>query len=559
MRRYRRPHLGETIDYATLRERLRGSLIKCEDGTFLTVPSRPSNLPAKNTRFLISRNGGAHDAAQLAEHKIRELYKPTHIIYGILTDSDGAAPAAASIRVGDLPASIEAVVNVSASVSEVSVTIGGDPPVVRTADMVDIIIGLPWLPWDGAPRMPPAIPAAPGIPLLGDASIQGVQDFMSAQGGPGHVMRSAALGMHGITITTCKEAALLACGLSLAHGQLEPIIVGLAAASTPTREGEGPPLTATRAAALAVIHTLGLVIDRISEVGHSAILKASQELREIGFHPTLTQTATFVRQAILAAEAKAKALVEATAVDLRRRAERDAASLMLVHSELALEGLTHRPLGELNAHLDATVMHPTLEGVPPQNHTTLPTSLEGVPPQGLSSVAGMLASMLAAAGSTSTPANAAFRTPHSHPPQGPTTPGYALTSAGAATVPAATTPLADPRPFFAEAARHLARVSLPPAEMGAAIRAVAASLAAAAPPLGASHSHPLPAGGASYGIPRLAAFRPAHSDHLTIAEVFQAIATALGKQPLELTTMLGDTVGRALEQAVMAPMDEEPS
>ena len=139
------------FDNLATRERLQGSIVRCEDGSFLTVPTAASSLGASSKKISLSPTGRATDAKDLSEAQVSAI-DIKEVTYGVMTDEAGEGAAASAVRVAGLKAVIRAVV--ATNLTEVAITVEGMAPADKPADQLDSIALLTWLPWKGAPRAP---------------------------------------------------------------------------------------------------------------------------------------------------------------------------------------------------------------------------------------------------------------------------------------------------------------------------------------------------------------------------------------------------------------------
>ena len=453
------------FDNVATRERLQGSIVRCTDGSFLTVPTAASSLGASSKKISLSPTGRAADAKDLSEGQVSAI-DIKEVIYGVMTDETGEGAAASAVRVAGLTAVIRAVV--AANLTEVAITVEGMPPTDKPADQLDSIALLTWLPWKGAPRAPPPIPPAVGVPLIPAAATTaiGASAFLGEQ--PALAMRTAQLGLIGLTIGDCANAAQLACGIAETPSLIDAVTVALAISATPTVGAEGPTVTAARAATPPLAAIIQRVIDHLAQSGAQAEVATAlaHYSTVMGSLASTQATGTFIAQSIAAADVRAATAASATATAATAAAAAAAAALVT--------GATVTPPGTLSAAAAAAVAL-ALGGAAPSN------------------------------------------------------------------------------PARIEATRRLSASALPPAEMEAAVAALAAALAAngfsATTPPSTAPIIDQPTVPAISPAPTLAALRPAGADSLSPAEVVAAIATVFGKAPIDLTNMLAVAVGRTASDA----------
>ena len=292
------PHALRTTDPAGSRDRLKGSIVQCGDGSFLLVPAEevPASCTAASKGCFVSATGDPADAVYKTLAQLNGV--ATGIGLGLLTTGATSGARADSLTVAGLGVVVHPVAGTT--FTEVSVSVGGGSFATMSIDDMMNAIGVPWTPWSGSDAAPPPIPAVAGVPIgaIADAVPAASIGFL---GDALHTaMRDASLGIVGIQVQDCGQAAVLLVGLSggSADTDLRPISSGLAATATPAAATDDPALTAIRTSAAATIAALCPLVDSLDMRAHEGVIKGVATLQGLALPTDLRQRAGLVYEAL---------------------------------------------------------------------------------------------------------------------------------------------------------------------------------------------------------------------------------------------------------------------
>ena len=292
------PHALRTADAEGSRERLKGSIVRCTDGSFFLVPADevPDSCTAASKGCYVSSTGDPADAVYRTATQMNAI--ATGIGLGLLTTGASSGASAGSLSAAGLGVVVSPVV--AAAFSDVSVSVGGGAPSVMGIDNMMLAIGRSWTPWAGADATPPPIPAVVGVPIDAAANATPVANVGFLGDTLHSAMRSASLNTVGIQVHNCGEAATLLVGLvgGAADADLRPISSGLAASANPAAPTDSPALSAIRASASATIAALGPLVDSLDMRAHASVAKGVTTLQSLALPVGLRQRAGLVHEAL---------------------------------------------------------------------------------------------------------------------------------------------------------------------------------------------------------------------------------------------------------------------